>query len=679
MTKEQIDLTNALNEASILYYNGKETKFSDTEFDLAIKRLQEMEKESGEVLPYSPTQRVGSDLQTGFNKLAHPIPMLTIDNTYDDEGLKEWLQKILDKYKVPLISVSVKYDGVSCELHYKNGTLVSASTRGDKNIGDDITANVRTIKSVPLHLNNVYGDFYVRGEVMLPKSKLIELNEEAEAKGNKKFANCRNACTGSLKQLDPKITASRELIFRAWDCFYFEDDDIKTHGFVTMDDKYYNLADMGFYYEVGSQPTTIPLHNPEFAANMVNDFKKKIDSLNLDYDYDGIVIKIDSIPIQLQIGTKDTRSIEWGIARKWNEEREAVTTLKEIYWSVGIGGQITPVGILEPVSCDGVVITNVSLHNYNFILEKNVNVGDEIRITRSGGVIPYMLGVETKHNHNTPYPIERCPSCGEPTVNENGVIYCVNPNCDAQVVGKIVNFCSKDCMDIRSVGPAVVKDMVDAHVITTYLDLYRLTTYGDANVCAVYLEDRMGIGYGRKKCMKILEEIENSKKQPLERLIVALGIRGVGKVNARVLANTFKSLENLYCASVGQLMQIDGIGEVMAMDIFEFFHDEDGFGRKCVDFFTNNGFNTVLSESEGNTDKPLNGMSVVFSGSSYRFKGEEIEEYLEKIGAKTSHSVTKKTQYLIIGEKPGPGKLKKAEEFGITVIPEKDFYTKFNV
>ena len=342
----QKELTDRLDLASRQYYNGLTSEFSDTEFDLKLKELQKMEVESGFVFPNSPTRRVGSDTQDGFNKGEHPKPMFTIENVYDDDGLIKWVEDIKEKYGVNKFNVSIKYDGVSCELWYKNGVFEKALTRGDKLIGDDITENVKTIKNIPLVLPKApYGMVYIRGEILLPKSRLESINSERINNGEQPFANTRNACSGSIKQLDPKVTAKRGLIFKAWDCFgeYINAE--------TMWEKTWFLVENGFYYEniklednsvFCTNPFTICYTNRDEFVDTINSTKKYLSDANLDYDFDGIVIKVNDIDIQDKIGTKDTRAIEWGIARKWNEELEVETVLEGIDWQVGRTGVLTP-------------------------------------------------------------------------------------------------------------------------------------------------------------------------------------------------------------------------------------------------------------------------------------------------------------------------------------------------
>ena len=674
----QKELTDILDIASRQYYNGLTSEFSDTEFDLKLKELQKMEAESGFVFPNSPTIRVGSDIQDGFNKGEHPKPMFTIENVYDDDGLIKWVENVKEKYGVNRFNVSIKYDGVSCELWYKNGVFEKALTRGDKLIGDDITENVKTIKNIPMVLPKApYGMVYIRGEILLPKSRLELINSERINNGEQPFSNTRNACSGSIKQLDPKITAKRGLIFKAWDCFgeYVNAE--------TMWRKTWFLIENGFYYEsvklednsvFCTTPFTIIYTNREEFIETINSTKKYLSDANLDYDFDGIVIKVNDIDIQDKIGTKDTRAIEWGIARKWNEELEAETVLEGIDWQVGRTGVLTPVGRLTPVECNGVVISNVTLHNWDFIGSMGINIGDILRITRSGGVIPYVIGRRSGEYSYIPKMPTECPACGSNVYQDGALIKCANYNCSAQSIGRILQFCSKDCMDIRSIGERVVEDLVLFGVVGDVCDLYTLKE----RYTVAELVDVLGEGYGSKSVEKMLEAIEMSKEKPFANVLAGLSIPNVGKVVARQLAKEFKNIDNLMDTKYIDLISLDGIGEIMADEICWWFS-----GPKNVEMclkLKKYGLKMEIDEEVlENKGGNLNGLTVCFTGSSHKFKGDEVEKFLEENGAKCVHSVSKKLSYLIIGEKPGSSKVKKAEESGVTIITETDFYNKFNL
>lgn len=670
----QKELTDRLDIASIQYYNGLTSEFSDIEFDIKLKELQEMEKKSGFIFPNSPTIRVGSDLQKEFKKGEHPIPMFTIENTYDDDGLNKWVKNMYNDHGVTSFNVSIKYDGVSCELWYKGGKFFKALTRGDKIIGDDITENVKTIKNIPLVLKHKFEDdevFFVRGEILMPKSQLVKINEQRVKDGLDIFSNTRNACTGSVKQLDPKITASRGLIFKAWDCFYREEGNFYQGDefLITMDEKINILEKMGFYYEPNTKPITCLNHQVE---NIVTEFKKTIDSMNLDYDYDGIVIKVNDVFIQNKIGTKDTRAIEWGIARKWNEELEVETTLIGIEWQVGRTGVLTPVGRLEPVECNGVIISNVTLHNWDFIGSMGILIGDKLRITRSGGVIPYVIGRRSGEYGYIPKKPNACPACGSDIYQDGAFIKCTNYDCSAQSIGRILQFCSKECMDIRNIGDRVVEDLVLFGIVENISDLYTLKD----RYTIEELVDILGDGYGSKSIEKMLASIELSKEKTFANVIAGLSIPNVGKVVARQLSKEFKNIDNLIDCTYNSLISLDGIGEVMANDICWWFSSPQNI--EMCNKLKEYGLKMSIENDNSVVKTEERGVKVCFTGKSSKFKGDEVEEYLKSNGF-TIAGVSKSLDFLIIGDKPGGSKVKKAEELGITIITESEFYNKFNL
>ena len=672
----QKELTDRLDIASIQYYNGLTSEFSDTEFDIKLKELQEMEKKSGFIFPNSPTVRVGSDLQKEFKKGEHPKPMFTIENVYDDDGLIKWVEDIKEKYGVNKFNVSIKYDGVSCELWYKNGVFEKALTRGDKLIGDDITENVKTIKNIPMVLPKApYGMVYIRGEILLPKSRLEFINSERINNGEQPFSNTRNACSGSIKQLDPRVTAKRGLIFKAWDCFgeYVNAE--------TMWSKILFLTDNGFYYEniklennsvFCTNPFTITYTNREEFINTINSTKKYLNEGNLDYDFDGIVIKVNDIDIQDKIGTKDTRAIEWGIARKWNEELEVETTLLDIDWQVGRTGILTPVGRLDPVECNGVVISNVTLHNFDFIGSMGILIGDKLRITRSGGVIPYVIGRRSGEYSYIPKKPNACPACGSDIYQDGAFIKCTNYDCSAQSIGRILQFCSKECMDIRNIGDRVVEDLVLFGIVENISDLYTLKD----RYTVKELVDILGDGYGSKSIEKMLASIELSKEKTFANVIAGLSIPNVGKVVARQLSKEFKNIDNLIDCTYDRLISLDGIGDVMANDICWWFSSPQNI--EMCNKLKEYGLKMSIENDNSVVKTEERGVKVCFTGKSSRFKGDEVEEYLKSNGF-TIAGVSKSLNYLIIGDKPGGSKVKKAEELGITVITENEFYNKFNL
>ena len=692
--RELEELTDLLDQASRVYYseNGADTGMSDTEFDMKLKRLQELERELGYSLPYSPTKRVGSDLQTEFKKIKHPFPMLTIENTYNNEELVEWLTKMSEKHggKDIEYDVSVKYDGISCELHYRDGILVSGSTRGDKNVGDDITENVKTIKSVPLKLQdnvNASGDVYVRGEILMPKSSLLKLNEALEAEGKKPFANCRNACAGSVKQLDPRVTASRGLIFRPWD--FWSD----SHDVLLQTSKGVILKALGFTYEAGTEPWSTKNASPAKVATMIDIFYEKLKAICLDFDWDGIVIKVNSTELQEEIGTKDNRSIEWGIARKWNEDKEVMTRLRKVEFQVGRTGNITPVGVLDPVACDGATISNVILNNEQYIKDLDIKIGKPIRIVRSGSVIPKAVGSATEEEFyratlgpGVPWPAvahlhrpivfpDVCPACGSKLEKVGEIWKCTNHfGCQAQRGGLMLQWVSKQCMDIEGIGPSVIEDLASSLIAGHPLELYMMTKVMTPEAVAYNL----GEGYGVKSIKTMFKNIQASMTKPFETILFGMGIPGVGKENAKAIARELGSLEAIMHASVEQLTSIEGIGQVLAKNIKSWM---DSCGEEWLTGLKELGMATEYKSGVSNAqnEQILEGLNLVFTGKSAHWDGDEVEAVLSSYGAKCGHGVSKKTSCLITGDKPGGSKIAKAKELGIEIMTEEEFIAKHGI
>jgi DNA ligase (NAD+) len=431
-----------------------------------------------------------------------------------------------------------------------------------------------------------------------------------------------------------------------------------------MDEKINILEKMGFYYEPNTKPITCLNHQVE---NIVTEFKKTIDSMNLDYDYDGIVIKVNDVFIQNKIGTKDTRAIEWGIARKWNEELEVETSLIGIEWQVGRTGVLTPVGRLEPVECNGVIISNVTLHNWDFISSMGILIGDKLRITRSGGVIPYVIGRRSGEYGYIPKKPNACPACGSDIYQDGAFIKCTNYDCSAQSIGRILQFCSKECMDIRNIGDRVVEDLVLFGIVENISDLYTLKD----RYTVEELVDILGEGYGSKSIEKMLTSIELSKEKTFANVIAGLSIPNVGKVVARQLSKEFKNIDNLIDCTYDRLISLDGIGDVMANDICWWFSSPQNI--EMCNKLKEYGLKMSIENDNSVVKTEDRGVKVCFTGKSSKFKGDEVEEYLKSNGF-TIAGVSKSLDFLIIGEKPGGSKVKKAEELGITIITESEFY-----
>lgn len=484
--------------------------------------------------------------------------------------------------------------------------------------------------------------------------------------GEQPFSNTRNACSGSIKQLDSRITAERGLIFRAWDCFsdYRE--------FSCMWEKICYLRRLGFVIEADTSFSAV-IDGDE--AKKLADFKDFLDKSNFDFDYDGVVIKVDYIELQDKIGTKDTRAIEWGIARKWNEDFVTTTKLNDVEWQVGRTGVVTPVGKLESVECGGVVISNVTLNNVDFIKSLNIHIGDTLKITRSGGVIPYVLGVSERGDTDVKIP-EVCPVCGERLVKVGALLKCVNDKCTAIEKGKILQFCSKDCADVKCIGESVVDDLYKAGLIRDINGLlYWADVAAGTSVVTLWLE-KLGYGYAEKSVTNILENLVKSRAETTyDRLLGSLSIPGVGKVMARTLASKYPDIDLLRECTVEDLMTIEGVAEITALNIYNWLQEN----KEILASIKIHGWATSLQKQKDEEQQVLEGLNICFTGSSNRFKGDAVEDFLTSKGAKCAHSVSKKTNYLIVGEKPGSSKVTKAQELGVEIIEENKFYGKYGL
>jgi len=686
VSEEQRQLTDRLAVASEAYYVKNLPLMTDEAFDMELKKLQQMERRTGVALPYSPTLRVGSDLQDGFGKVRHPVPMLTIENTYNDEELRDWVTGIIGSSNGAVaFTISPKYDGVSLELHYSNGVLVSASTRGDKTVGDDVTANARTVKDIPLRVQGLKGDVFIRGEVLMPKSVLAELNRTAE----KPFANTRNACAGSLKQLNPAVTASRNLIFRAWDAYMPGEDGLQSHY-----ERMLFLSQQGFKFEEGTMPERIVVGEGGIRrfCTAVTEWKEEHLDGKVDWDYDGIVVKLDMNRDREDFNRDAHRAIGWGIARKWNEERACITRIQRVDFFTGRTGHITPVAVLDPVQCDGVTISNVILPNESYIRKFDLHVNDYVEIVRSGGVIPKVVGKSSYEDwcrltspDSTPGPnpyapigIEFptvCPDCGAP-LEKNGEIWeCPNRQCPAQTVRRLMQWCAKDCMNIEGMGESTADDLVSKNIAVEPFDLYDMAT----NQRPGFIASQLGEGYGERSVKKLFDEIKKSMSKPLECIIYGMSIDGIGKRHSKRLAQHFKSLKAIIAASEDELAAIEDFGPVKACNVRAFMQEEGEYWLNMLEHY---GMATVYAEGQDEAQmkgEALKGVQLVFTGKSRYWEGDMVEAVLESYGAKCGHSVSKKLTCLVTGDNPGPAKVSKARDLGLTILTEDEFLDTYGV
>ncbi len=655
--KEIEELREKIRYHDYKYYVENMPEISDQAYDALYKKLKELEEKYPQfITPDSPTQRIGGKPLEEFKTVKHRIPMLSMDNTYSEDELRDFdrrVKKLLPKQEVHYV-VELKIDGVSVSLIYENGIFVQGATRGDGYQGDDVTQNLRTIRSIPLKLHCVEGKvpsvLEVRGEVYMPKKKFEELNKEREKNGEPLFANPRNATAGSLKLLDPNLVAKRGLDIFVWGVGYYEGIQFKTHHQV-----------LEYFQKVG------------FKVNPYYKFCKDIDEVikycqvwsekkdSLDYAIDGMVIKVDALEQQKELGTT-TKAPRWLIAYKFPAEK-AETILRDIIVQVGRIGTLTPVAVVDPVFVSGTIVSRASLHNEDQIKRLDVRIGDHVLIEKAGEIIPQVVGVlkEKRTGKEKIFKMpNKCPVCGGKVVREVGevAVRCVNPLCPAQLKNSIKHFASRDAMDIEGLGEALIDQLVDNKLVQDYADLYYLKFEQ-----LIRLE-RMG----PKSVENLLRAISESKNRPLSRVIYALGIRHVGIHIAEVLAERFNSIDELAKASFAQLNIIPEIGPTIAESVVNFFSLSRT--REVIEKLKKAGINLVRKEEK--VSDALKGLTFVVTGTLKGYTRKEIEDTIKKYGGRVASSVSRLTNYLIVGENPG-SKLGKARQLGVKTITEEEF------
>ncbi|MFQ6069256.1 MAG: NAD-dependent DNA ligase LigA [Candidatus Aminicenantales bacterium] len=635
------------------YYVDNDPQISDYEFDLLVKELEELERQFPELItPESPTQRIGGQPLEGFVSVEHRIPMLSLDNCYTEEELREFeerIKRILPSENIEYVA-ELKIDGLGISVLYRDGKYLRAVTRGDGYRGDDVTANVKTIRSLPLSIKNP-GEIEIRGEVYLPFQSFKKINEEREKRGETLFANPRNAAAGSLRTLDPREVASRRL-----DAFLY---------YITIDgeERETQAANLKMLQELGFKTNPHNRHCADLdeVIEFYETWKERRDSL--EYDVDGVVVKVDSTSQRLRLGTT-AKFPRWAISYKF-PARQATTRIKDIIIQVGRTGALTPVALLQPVKLSGTTISRSTLHNEDEIRRKDIRVGDFVLIERSGDVIPKVVSVMKERRSGKEKPFSwpsRCPVCHSATFKPEGeaISRCTNPSCAAKIKESILHFSSRRAMNIEGLGEALVDQLLERKLIRKIPDLYFLR-YEDL----VELE-RMG----PKSSQNLLDEIEASKKANLDRLIYALGIRYVGERTAQALASSFKHLDRLAGASEEELTEIEDVGPKVAESVVFFFKQPEN--RELVETLRRAGLNFSFKEEELGRGKPFHGQSFVLTGKLESMSREEAKEKIEALGGTVTSSVSSKTDFVIAGESPG-SKLAKAQKLGIKTINETEF------
>jgi len=635
------------------YYIDNDPQISDYEFDLLVKKLEELEKQFPKLItPESPTQRVGEQPLEGFVSIQHRTPMLSLDNCYSVEELREFegrIQKLLPSKKIEYVT-ELKIDGLGISVFYREGKFDQAVTRGDGLRGDDVTANVKTIRSIPLEISNPK-EIEVRGEIYLPFRSFEKINKEREKKGEPLFANPRNAAAGSLRTLDPREVASRQL-----DLFLY-------YIFVEGKEMPTQWENLKMLQELDFKTNPIARHctHLDEVISFYEEWQEKRD--NLDYDVDGVVVKVNSTDQRKFLGFT-AKFPRWAISFKF-PARQATTRVKDIIIQVGRTGALTPVAILEPVQLSGITISRSTLHNEDEIKRKDIRIGDTVLIERSGDVIPHVVSVmkekRTGKEKKLVWP-SSCPVCHSSTFRPEGeaISRCVNPSCPAKIKESILHFAWRRAMNIEGLGEALVNQLLEEKLIQKIPDLYKLK-----HEDLVRLE-RMG----PKSSQNLLDEIEKTKQTNLDRLIYALGIRFVGERTAQALASHFKNLENLAKASSKELIQIEDVGPKVAESIVFFFKQPENI--ELIERLKEASLNFSFREADRREGLPLAGQTFVLTGSLESLTREEAAELIEAAGGTVSSSVSSRTDYVIVGESPG-SKLTKAKKLGIRTIEEKDF------
>lgn len=644
-------LKDEINKANYKYYVEDNPSISDFEYDQMFAELKRLEEENPLFIsPDSPTQRVGS-VSEKFFPHKHKYRLYSLDNTYEYDDLEDWYKKIVKEYNDQELVCELKIDGLAMALTYENGVFVRGVTRGDGITGEDITNNLKTVKAIPLKLFEPVS-VEVRGEVYMPKESFEKLNEENLKNGEKLFANPRNAAAGSIRQLDSKITAKRDLSMFCYTAIFTGD--IKNPPKNHYDSLMY-LKKLGFKVN----PNIRLCKNAKEAIEYCKEWDEK--RFSLDYATDGVVIKVNDFLVQQEMGFT-SRAPKWATAFKFPPE-EVTTKLLSIEESVGKTGAITPIAILEPVQLGGSTVARASLHNFDEVGRLDVRIGDRVYIKKAAEIIPKVVKViEDEEHYKLPeyVPPKKCPSCGsELQLHDEEVnLYCDNPDCPAKRCAKIEFWVSKDAMDIDKVGPSVIEQLYTKNFIKTPVDLYKLT-----------MQDFMMLDLVKEKsAFNMYNAIQDSKNKPLSRLLTAFTIKNVGKETAGVLASEFGTLDNLMNASIDDLSKVEGVGEIIAKDIFDFFRKPETI--QMIEELRSLGVEPAPPVQ--NISDEFKGKTFVLTGTLQNMTRDEASEIIKQMGGKTSSSVSKNTSFVVAGESAG-SKLDKAQKLGVIILTENDF------
>lgn len=643
------ELRDILNYHSRKYYVEDSPEIEDDEYDRLQRELVLIETQFPALItPDSPTQRVGGSVEGMFEPVTHTVPLESLQDAFSIDEIRAFDSRVREIFPDVEYSVEPKIDGLSVALEYENGVFVRGSTRGDGNVGEDVTANLRTINSIPLRLKEDIPFIEVRGEVYMPRTVFAKLVEKQDENGEKPFKNPRNAAAGSLRQKNPAVTASRGL-----DIFVFNVQRSSEEGLTGHKQSIEYLRSLGF--------KTIPFCN---KFNNIDDVIAELHRIgeirpSLSYDTDGAVIKTDSFAYRAEIGST-AKFPRWAVAFKYPPE-EKETTVTDIEVTVGRTGVLTPTAVFEPVLVSGSTVARATLHNQDYIDEKDIRIGDRIIIRKAGEIIPEVVKVVSHADGSEPFRLpEVCPSCGAPAVREQdeAAVRCVNPECPAQLLRNLIHYCSRDAMDIEGLGDAVLEKLTDSGLISKISDIYKLTK-----------EDFMTLeGFKDKSSENLVNAIENSKANDLSKLVFALGIRHIGQKAGKILADYFGTLDAIMSASLEELTAIENVGGIMAQSVVNFFSLVQT--KSEIEELRAAGIN--MNSLREKADDRFAGKTFVLTGTLPTYSRNEASEIIEKFGGKTSSSVSKKTDYVLAGEEAG-SKLTKAQSLGIKIINEDEF------
>lgn len=658
MTKDEAmqrieELTEIIEKHNHSYYVMDNPTVSDYEYDMLMQELKGLEAEYPEfVLPSSPTQRVGGEALSKFEKVTHKVQMGSLQDVFSFEQLEEFVTRCRNTVENPSFIVEPKIDGLSVSLEYENGILKRGSTRGDGFVGEDVTANLKTVGSIPLKIKNAPEFLEVRGEVYMPKEKFLKLVEQQELNDEQPFKNPRNAAAGSLRQKNSKITAKRGLDIFVFNIQQIEGREITSHK-----------QSLDYIKSLGLK--VIPSYVECTTYSEIEQEIQRIDQIRnkLSYDIDGIVIKVDSFEQRETLGSS-SKVPKWAIAYKFPPE-EKETTLRNIEVNVGRTGAITPVAVFDPIILAGTSVSRAVLHNQDFITQKDIRIGDKIIIRKAGEIIPEVVKSVSHVENSEPFILPaKCPVCGTESVRyeDEAVLRCPNPDCPAQLLKSIIHFASKGAMDIDGMGDAIVKALVENNLVKSVADIYTLKAGQIASL------ERLG----EKSAENLINAIEKSKSRPLDKVIFALGIRNIGQASAKLLCEKFPSIEKIMSATAEEIEEIDGFGKVMSENVAKAFSEQHR--KDLISRLLELGVKMEYQTTQTN-DNRFEGMTFVLTGTLETLKRDEAKKIIESFGGKVSGSVSKKTTFVVAGEEAG-SKLEKAQSLGVNVLSETEFLEK---